>query len=300
LTHVVRNSSFARSVNTIRQCVVKMAAGGNAKWLDVSAERFPVWVASFARRHGDSGSLSAAPVADAVAFTAADGAVAECHPPFPESFALPSGSASPDEIAALLAVHARAPRTVGVLLVRLGGYAAGVFTGYPPALADSKVGSRLVHGRSAAGGWSQQRFARRREKQANEALEAAADTAATVFGRWTSGITGIAGITARSAPAHHPADRDIGRGGVSRNRSGAKGTATGASAAADRGPQLDAVVLGGDKRAVAELRDDPRLAPYLALATERFLTVPDPKRAVLESTPRLFTTVRIRLTEPSM
>src|SRR6185312_4872168 len=290
-THVVWNSAFARSVNTIRQCVVKMAAGGNAKWLDVSAERFPGWVASFARRHGDSASLASASAAEAaVAFTAADGAVAECHPPFPESFALPPG------LAGLLAAHARAPRTVGVLLVRLGGYAAGVFTGYPPALADSKVGSRLVHGRSAAGGWSQQRFARRREKQANEALEAAADTAAAVFGRWTTG--GV--ITARSAPAHHPAGRDTERGGVSRNRSGAKGAGTGASAAADRGSRLDAVVLGGDKRAVAELRDDPRLAPYLALATERFLTVPDPKRAVLEGTPRLFTAVRIRLTEPSM
>src|SRR6185437_5464957 len=205
--------------------------------------------------HGDSASLAAAPAAEAaVAFTAADGAVAECHPPFPESFALPPGLAGPDEpanpgeIAALLAAHARAPRTVGVLLVRLGGYAAGVFTGYPPALADSKVGSRLVHGRSAAGGWSQHRFARRREKQANEALEAAASTALAVFGR---------------------------------------------------GPKLDAVVLGGDKRAVAELRDDPRLAAYLALATERFLTVPDPKRAILEGTPKLFTAVRIRLTEPA-
>jgi len=281
-----------------------MAAGGNAKWLDVSAERFPGWVASFARRHGDSGSLTAAPAAEAaVAFTAADGAVAECHPPFPESFALPPGPVSPDEIAALIAAHARVPRTVGVLLVRLGGYAAGVFTGYPPALADSKVGSRLVHGRSAAGGWSQQRFARRREKQANEALEAAADTAAAVFGRWTTEVVITArgaGAQAGSATAQDPAAGDTVRGGASRNRSGAKGTAAGASAAADRGRQLDAVVLGGDKRAVAELRDDPRLAPYLAFATERFLTVPDPKRSVLEAAPRLFTAVRIRLTEPSM
>ena len=154
----------------------------------------------------------------------------------------------PEQAAAAIAAHARLPRTVGVLLVRLGGYAAGVFAGYPPELADAKVGSRLVHGRSAAGGWSQHRFARRREKQASEALEAAAGTALAVFGR---------------------------------------------------GPRLDAVVLGGDKRAVAELRDDPRLAPYIALATERFLTVPDPKRAVLEGTPKLFTAVRIRITEPS-
>ena len=66
----------------------------------------------------------------------------------------------------------------------------------------------------------------------------------------------------------------------------AAGAGSGAAPAAVRRAQpaitrLDAVVLGGDKRAVAELRDDPRLAPYLGLATERFLTVPDPKRAVL-------------------
>jgi hypothetical protein len=226
-----------------------MAADGSARWLDVSAERFPGWISSFARRHGDSAPLLTVPAGGAVTFTAPDGAVAECHPPYPESFALPPGLADPGEAAAVIAAHARAPRAVGVLLVRLGGYAAGVFTGYPPALADSKVGSRLVHGRSAAGGWSQQRFARRREKQANEALDAAAGAAVAVFGR---------------------------------------------------GPRLDAVVLGGDKRAVAGLRDDPRLARYLAIATERFLTVPDPKRAVLDGTPKLFTAVRIRLTEPSV
>ena len=256
---------------------MKNVAGSGAKWLDVSPERFPGWVASFARRHAvtaqeavvgeaandpQDGTSAAVPGASdrltvsvdgaATTFTAPDGAVAECHPPFPESLVpvavlANAGQAGPDALAAAISAHARTPRTVGVLLVRLGGYAAGVFTGYPPALADAKVGSRLVHGRSAAGGWSQHRFARRREKQANEALDAAAETAIAVFGR---------------------------------------------------GPRLDAVVLGGDKRAVAGLRDDPRLAQYLAIATERFLTVPDPRRAVLEGTPKLFTAVRIRLTEP--
>jgi hypothetical protein len=221
-------------------------AGSGPKWLDVTAERFPGWISSFGRRHGEQGALGVGPGGGPVTFTAEDGAVAECHPPFSESFAVLPGSATPEQAAAAVAAHARVPRAVGVLLVRLGGYAAGVFTGYPPELADAKVGARLVHGRSAAGGWSQHRFARRREKQANEALEAAAGTALAVFGR---------------------------------------------------GPRLDAVVLGGDKRAMAELRDDPRLAPYLALATERFLTVPDPKRAVLDGTPKLFTAVRIRLTE---
>jgi hypothetical protein len=240
---------------------VKNVAGSGAKWLDVSAARFPGWIASFAVRHGvpapdepdgaPENSLIVTCDAHCVRFTAPDGAVAECHPPFPESLAWPS-SAAPAAITATVAAHATAPRSVGVLLVRLGGYAAGVFTGYPPALADAKTGSRLVHGRSAAGGWSQHRFARRREKQANEALDAAADAAVLVFGRWASG----------------------------------------------RERRLDAVVLGGDKRAAAELRDDPRLAAYLAIATERFLTVPDPKRAVLEATPKGFLAVKIRLTEP--
>jgi peptide subunit release factor 1 (eRF1) len=78
-----------------------------------------------------------------------------------------------------LVAHARRERRLGVLLVRLGGYAAGVFEG--ERLVTSKVGSRPVHGRSAAGGWSQQRFARRREKQSAEALGAAADVASRVL-----------------------------------------------------------------------------------------------------------------------
>jgi len=241
---------------------VKNSASGGTKWVDVAPERFPGWVASFARRHGTGGeaqSLTAAMTGETVIFTAPDGAVAECHPPFPpladNSKKRAAGEAArPAEVAEAVAAHARRPRTVGVLLVRLGGYAAGVFTGYPPALADAKTGSRLVHGRSAAGGWSQHRFARRREKQASEALQAAAGAAADVFGRRSGG---------------RPCEN------------------------------LDAVVLGGDKRAMAELRQDPRLAPYLAIATDRFLTVPDPKRAVLEATPRLFLAVRIRLTEPT-
>jgi peptide subunit release factor 1 (eRF1) len=152
-------------------------------------------------------------------------------------------------VAEALAADAAADRTVGVLLVRLGGYAVGVFSGAPPRLVSSKAGSRPVHGRSAAGGWSQQRFARRRENQAATALRAAADAAAEVFGPY-----GPAG--------------------------------------------LDAVVLGGDKRSAAGLRDDARLAGYLARAASRFLTVPDPRLAVLRDTPRAFQAIRIRLTEP--
>jgi hypothetical protein len=46
------------------------------------------------------------------------------------------------------------------------------------------------------------------------------------------------------------------------------------------------------------LRDDARLKVYLARATDRFLTVPDPRLAVLREIPRAFQAIRIRLTEP--
>jgi peptide subunit release factor 1 (eRF1) len=225
---------------------VSNGSADGARWIEVSPERLAPWLESFAQRHGD---VAIEPGRAVVTFRGSDGALAECHvpfPPLPGSVAEAGGKVA--ETAELISAHALSGRTVGVLLVRLGGYAAGVFTGPEARLAASKVGSRLVHGRSAAGGTSQQRFARRREKQATEALGAAADTAAAVFGPYAG--------------------------------------------------KLDAVVLGGDRRAIAGLRDDPRLRPYLKLAAERFLTVPDPRLAVLRGTPRLFRAIRIRLTEP--
>ncbi len=59
---------------------------------------------------------------------------------------------------------------LGVLLIRRGGYAVGLARG--SAFADSKVGTRHVQSRTAAGGWSQQRFARRRGNQADELVRA--------------------------------------------------------------------------------------------------------------------------------
>ncbi len=53
--------------------------------------------------------------------------------------------------------------TLGVLLLRLGGYSVGLFKGRQ--LVASKTGTRYVKGRHSAGGTSQGRFARIREKQ---------------------------------------------------------------------------------------------------------------------------------------
>ena len=75
--------------------------------------------------------------------------------------------------------RAAASAAIGVLLVRRGGHAAGVFDG--DALVASKVGSSYVQGGTKAGGWSQQRYARRRANQADAAFADAADAAARVL-----------------------------------------------------------------------------------------------------------------------
>ncbi len=49
-------------------------------------------------------------------------------------------------------------------------------------MVASKVGQRHVQGRTKAGGQSQQRFARRRDNQARQAYEAAADHAVRLLG----------------------------------------------------------------------------------------------------------------------
>ena len=67
-----------------------------------------------------------------------------------------------------------ADHVVAALLVRLGGYAVGVFEG--ERLVASKVGTRFVKGRHKKGGSSSSRFRRRREEQARVLLDAAAET----------------------------------------------------------------------------------------------------------------------------
>jgi peptide subunit release factor 1 (eRF1) len=68
---------------------------------------------------------------------------------------------------------------IASLLVRLGGYAVGVFDG--ERLVASRVGSRFVKGRHKKGGSSSGRFSRRREEQARALIEAAAETAVDVL-----------------------------------------------------------------------------------------------------------------------
>ena len=131
----------------------------------VPAERMSGWFDRFVAQHGDATWQA---TDTHVTVTAEDGTLVECQVPFPPL--VRDGSAYGG-----LAAHALLSRRVGVLLVRKGSYAVGLFDGVERL--DSKVGQRHVQGRSAAGGWSQQRFARRRDDQAKVAYAAAADVA---------------------------------------------------------------------------------------------------------------------------
>jgi peptide subunit release factor 1 (eRF1) len=131
--------------------------------------------------------------------------------------------------AALAADH-----LVAALLVRLGGYAIGVFDG--ERIVAAKVGSRFVKSRHKKGGSSANRFRRRREEQARALIEEAAATAVHVLEPW----------------------RD----------------------------RVEFVALGGARAAIGELLEaNPQLGWLPERAVERFFTVPDPRRRVLERLP---------------
>lgn len=91
---------------------------------------------------------------------------------------VPIGVLSEQSVAGLVA-HLARPWRIGVVLVRRGGFAVARVVG-PDVVAD-KVGRRHVQGRTKAGGWSQHRFARRRDNQARAAFDAAADHAERIL-----------------------------------------------------------------------------------------------------------------------
>lgn len=97
-------------------------------------------------------------------------------------------------------------------------------------LTHHKVGTRYVQSRTAAGGWSQQRFARRRANQADDLVRA------------------VAGQVVRLVPVRRAAG----------------------------------LVVGGDRRLVADVLSDPRLEPLRDLPRRELTNLPDPRLRVLE------------------
>ncbi|WHT23646.1 acVLRF1 family peptidyl-tRNA hydrolase [Crossiella sp. CA-258035] len=220
--------------------VRQVAGGGRA--VEVEPERLQGFLDRFATRHQGVTESRLGPTH--AVFTAADGAKAELDIPFGglpgEQVTTPGLHLDP------LLPHLLRPRRIALVLVRLGGHSLGVAEGGKVVL--STTDRRQVHGRNKAGGWSQQRFARRREGQARVALQAAADDVFRVLVPQLSTV--------------------------------------------------DAVVLGGDRSALAELRADRRIAALMNRAEERVLDVPEPRRTVLDEAALRARCVDVVVTEP--
>ena len=147
----------------------------DARRLTVPAARLPKWLDNFADRHGglQTRLIPDDALPERVVISAADGSTVWIDVPF-----RPWQPTASRPLTSLQ-LHLNQPRRIGVLLVRRGGYAAGVFDG--AELVSSKVGSGYVQGATKAGGWSQQRFARRRDNQARQAFAAAAEVAVRIL-----------------------------------------------------------------------------------------------------------------------
>ncbi|WP_371401936.1 acVLRF1 family peptidyl-tRNA hydrolase [Kribbella sp. NBC_00662] len=138
-----------------------------SKIVHVSPDRLDRWLTGFGERHGD---VEYGVTPTSVTLSAEDGSSAVVTVPFE-----PLADLSREGLVA----HVLTERRLGILLVRRGGYGAGVFA--EGKLLDSKVGSRHVQGTTKAGGWSQQRYARRRDNQAREAFAAATEVAVRIL-----------------------------------------------------------------------------------------------------------------------
>ncbi|MDO9377331.1 MAG: acVLRF1 family peptidyl-tRNA hydrolase [Nocardioidaceae bacterium] len=127
--------------------------GTGTRTVLVPVVRLAGWIERFAARHGEVTRVEHDGTA---VLTAPDGAEAS----FPTT---------------------PAPERIGLLLVRRGGYSVGLVEG--AELVVHKSGTRYVQGQTKAGGWSQQRYARRRANQADELVEAAAGHADRLLDR---------------------------------------------------------------------------------------------------------------------
>lgn len=149
----------------------------------VPPERLPGWIRRFGERNGSLRIEHRAGTGSAVILHAANGCSAEILSPLALAAdqTAYAGLTVQDVTGALeeLTRQATLPLTVGLILIRRGGYGVGLAR--DGVLIASKNGTRYVQSRTAAGGWSQQRFARRRANQADALVDTAARQAATLF-----------------------------------------------------------------------------------------------------------------------
>ncbi|SEE93640.1 acVLRF1 family peptidyl-tRNA hydrolase [Ruania alba] len=141
--------------------------------IEVAASRLPGWLTRFSDQH--PGTVTDA-VGNALRLQAPDGATARIT-------AWPTEP--PDQVEAMRD-WARGPHALSLILVRRGGWTVGAARG--DELTAHRTGRRYVQSRTAAGGWSQQRFARRRGNQADALVLHVAEAAAALLPERPDGV----------------------------------------------------------------------------------------------------------------
>lgn len=167
--------------------VNRPAAGGGREIL-VAPQRILKWIDGFDGRHRIT---DADFTTQGITVSAADGSVAACSFPtaVTQSEVLPAGDAR--TVIEHFGQRCQYPHRIAVIFARRGAFAVGVFDG--SQLLASKVDTSYVQGRTAAGGWSQQRYARRRGKQAAQAISKAVEATHRVFATYQSSIEAVVG-----------------------------------------------------------------------------------------------------------
>lgn len=200
----------------------RRAVAGGGVAVEVPPERLVGWVNRFAGRNAGVADVHTDGLA--VTLTGGDGTLAELTVPFG-----PMRTGGQDPLETLLA-HLDGLGALGVVLARGGAHSIGVVR--DGVVLSSSTDRAYLQGRTAAGGWSQQRFARRRENQRSASYDNAAGTAARVLTPVASSLCGL--------------------------------------------------VLGGDRRGLADVLEDPRLEFLSALPSRTFADITEPRRAVLD------------------
>lgn len=151
--------------------------------VDVPFGRLAGWLRGFVTRNGEITSVDYTP--HTITATTSRGGSAQITGAWdPVAVANPGPGHTIEDIVTACSP----PHHAAVVLVRRGGFSLGSvhIDGAALDVQASKTGSTYVQGRTAAGGQSQQRFARRRANQADKLVKSAQTAAQRVF----DGISG--------------------------------------------------------------------------------------------------------------
>ncbi|MTD13778.1 hypothetical protein GIS00_07450 [Nakamurella sp. YIM 132087] len=146
-------------------------APGGGIVVEIPPERVVGWINRFAGRNDGIDEITGDD--NALALAGGDGTTASIAVPFP-----PMALGHREPVEALLD-HIASLGTVGLILVRGGAHSIGIAR--EGVVLASSTDRKYLQGRTAAGGWSQQRYARRRGNQLTFSLEHAASLAARVL-----------------------------------------------------------------------------------------------------------------------